>query len=167
MRDCQLLLPRLSAGAGRTVEVAISADVADECARLSREQVQRHCSCQRRCFSRMTASCGYRPVTRAVSDCSSDSMVCHEEVGLSIRCRRGWLILAARLPDIRLAALATCDPSRTGSLAADDASDPQLARRVLMPYFIVWPLLVLPPHGMASVDCTGPTLSARFIVRPA
>ena len=49
---------------------------------------------------------------------------------------------------------ATRDPSRPDSLAADDASDPQLARPVLLRYwvllyFIVWPLLVLPPQGRA------------------
>ena len=47
------------------------------------------------------------------------------------------------------------DPSLPDCLAADDASDLQLARPVLLQYspFIFLPLLVLQPLGIASCQC--------------
>ena len=55
-------------------------------------------------LSRVTASCGHRPL----SNCLRDRVVCHEAIGPSSRCRLGRPILAASLPDIRPLAILVC-----------------------------------------------------------
>ena len=76
-------------------------------------------------------------------------MVCQAAVGPRSCCRLGRQILVSSLPDIRPLAIRV-GPGRC--LAVDDASDPQLARPVLLvlySFFIVRPLIVRPPQEIA------------------